>query len=377
MAPEIFGREKYDHRVDLYALGVTLYELLKGELPFTESEEKEPEIPGEWPKGLREVITRALAKQPEERFASAAEMRKALLTTRASSTEREEGKTGKVLPGKGARELQEPSAKLVLPPGFVPVKSCKIDPASGLPMEVICEKDGAPMVLVPAGEFLMGSAEGDKEASAAEKPQRRVYLMGSAEGDEKAFDNEKPQRRVYLDAFYIDKYEVTNALDGKFMQATGHEAPGYWNDSSLNTPNQPVVGVSWYDAEAYCKWAGKRLPTEAEWEKVARGTDGRKYPWGNQWDKTRANTDEGNLGKPTPVGSYEGGKSPYGAYDMAITSGVPVGTRKVRIVAGGKSCAAAPGAAGRGPRVRPTAAGSTRATATTAWDFGVPGRRGF
>jgi sulfatase modifying factor 1 len=137
------------------------------------------------------------------------------------------------------------------------------------------------MVLVPAGEFLMGS-----------------------------------KHRVYLDAFYIDAYEVTNALYKEFIQATGRKAPKSWNDAKFNALRQPVVGVTWDDAAAYCQWAGKRLPTEAEWEKAARGADGRKYPWGNQWERTRANTPNDGPGKPMPVGSYEGGKSPYGAHDM-------------------------------------------------------------
>ncbi|MGH8055724.1 MAG: formylglycine-generating enzyme family protein, partial [Candidatus Entotheonellia bacterium] len=136
---------------------------------------------------------------------------------------------------------------------------------------------------------------------------------GSEDGD----SDEKPAHRVYLDAFYIDASEVTNARYSKFMQATGRQAPRYWNDTKFNASDQPVVGVTWDDAEAYCTWASKRLATEAEWEKAARGTDGRTYPWGDQWERTKANTSEGGPGRPTPVGSYEGGKSPHGAYDTA------------------------------------------------------------
>ncbi len=151
--------------------------------------------------------------------------------------------------------------------------------------------EGAEMVLVPAGEFWMGSDDGDS--------------------------NTKPRHRVILDAFSIDRQEVTNALYQRFMSATGRPAPAAWNDSKYNAQQQPVVGVSWHDADAYCRWAGKRLPTEAEWEKAARGTDGRKYPWGDQWDASRANSDESRFGRPGEVGSHPTGASPYGAHDMA------------------------------------------------------------
>ncbi len=150
---------------------------------------------------------------------------------------------------------------------------------------------GDETVLVPAGEFWMGSDTGPND--------------------------EKPRRRIYLDAYRIDRFTVTNARYRRFLRATGRSEPSYWGDSDFNGASQPVVGVDWYDAEAYCQWSGKRLPTEAEWEKAARGSDGRKYPWGEQWDSSRANSRESNLDKTAPVGAYPGGASPYGALDMA------------------------------------------------------------
>jgi formylglycine-generating enzyme required for sulfatase activity len=165
------------------------------------------------------------------------------------------------------------------------------------------------MIYVPPGDFIMGSPKGD--------------------GD----PDEQPQRQVYLDAFWIDKTEVTNAEYRRFVEATGHRVPRYWDSAQLNRPGQPVVGVSWEDAQAYARWAGKHLPTEAEWEKAARGTDGRKYPWGNVWDAgatRRCNVldrdDPTALGSvvstdgygcTAPVGSYPLGESPYGCLDMA------------------------------------------------------------
>ena len=152
------------------------------------------------------------------------------------------------------------------------------------------------MVLVPAGEFIMGSWTGDAD--------------------------ERPVRRVYLDAFFMDKDQLTVGQYAKFLESTAHEAPSDWNIMSRAMhKNRPVVNVDWADAAAYCKWAGKRQPTEAEWEKAARGTDGRVYPWGNE-PPTKFH---GNMKKElwnshmglTPVGMFQDGKSPYGINDMA------------------------------------------------------------
>jgi formylglycine-generating enzyme required for sulfatase activity len=152
------------------------------------------------------------------------------------------------------------------------------------------------MALVPAGEFTMGSATGDAD--------------------------EQPVHKVYLDAFFIDIHQLSVAQYARFLENTRHDVPPEW--SLMNRPqnqNRPIANVDWADAAAYCKWAGKRLATEAEWEKAARGTDGRTYPWGNE-PPTGLHANSGkdvwnNHAVLTTVGSFEAGKSPYGVYDMA------------------------------------------------------------
>jgi formylglycine-generating enzyme required for sulfatase activity len=152
------------------------------------------------------------------------------------------------------------------------------------------------MVSIPAGEFTMGSQDGDPD--------------------------ERPVHKVHVDAFSMDVYEVTVGQYAAFLQATGFNSPLDWQ--TMNQPahqKRPVANVDWADAAAYCKWAGKRLPTEAEWEKAARGTDGRLYPWGND-APTPLHSNHGkkewnNHEALAPVGTLEDGKSPYGVYDMA------------------------------------------------------------
>ena len=155
-----------------------------------------------------------------------------------------------------------------------------------------------PMVLIPVGEFLMGAADTDD--------------MGYSQ----AFKEETPQHAVYLDAFHIDASLVTNAAYRQFIEAAGSEEPAAWKDPERNKPNLPVVGVKWSDAHAYCQWAGMRLPTEAEWEKAARGgLEGSRYPWGSlAFDGTQASGSADKNALPPPVNSYP--PNGYGLYDM-------------------------------------------------------------
>jgi len=209
------------------------------------------------------------------------------------------------------------------------------------------------------------------------------FLMGTDQGDEQAWSDEHPQHRLTLPTFEISRYPITNVQYGAFVQAGGYNEPGYWTeegwgwrkgeweagfssiedeeprrswepwlagrpverrdrpfyweDPAWNLPNRPLVGVSWYEALAFCAWLQERLqaavgpdsrpplpsghvvrlPTEAEWEKAARGTDGLRWPWGSEWREGQANTSEMGLGSTSPVGCFPGGASPCGALDMA------------------------------------------------------------
>ncbi len=176
------------------------------------------------------------------------------------------------------------------------------------PTEII-GKDTAPMVLVPEGVFPMGVPSGARDGGV----------------------DERPNHDVFLDTFYIDKYEVTNGRYLQFVTETGHRTPqhptdpskGLWQGNIMpeSIVDLPVINVDWYDADAYCKWAEKRLPTEAEWEKAAKGPNDWRFPWGDvePTDKHLNYNQVTWRGETTlvPVGIYEAGKSPYGAYDMA------------------------------------------------------------
>ncbi|GJL51742.1 MAG: hypothetical protein NPIRA01_29690 [Nitrospirales bacterium] len=154
------------------------------------------------------------------------------------------------------------------------------------------------MVKIPAGEFIRGTNNGGF--------------------------NERPENRVHVDTYWIDKFEITNHQYLEFVESTGHRKPGppsryAKNMTNLRGPNQPVTYVSWADAKAYCEWKGKRLPTETEWEKAMRGTDGRTWPWGDELGKDLANLGGAQDGFEftAPVGSFPQDQSVFGVFDGA------------------------------------------------------------
>ncbi len=199
-----------------------------------------------------------------------------------------------------------PTSTPTMTPSKTPILTATFTPTLAPGAIQVSAKDGMLLVYIPAGEF----------------------LMGSTDSDTMAYSDEKPQHRVSLDAYWIDRTEVTNAMYALCVKSGACQPPSssssYTRNSYYGNPqlaNYPVIYVDWNEAQAYCSWAGRRLPTEAEWEKAARGTDGRIYPWGNNSPTCSLENFWGSngacVGDTTVTGNYPTGASSYGVQDMA------------------------------------------------------------
>ena len=361
MAPEQW-RGQATPQTDVYALGVVLYEMITGKKPFraenpsdiylkqmTEAPTPPRELVPGLPGAVEDVLEKAMAREADNRYTDMAGFGKALhglLDDRPVHDETPIAVAPPKAPDPEATydelatpaplgEVMRPRAAEPVQPGveksragtpgqrkwwLVGIGAVVVlgmvwgiaagmkgnGPLGGLAIQIttaavtktpspitkVSEKDGMEQVYVPAGAFTMGSNEN--------------------------YDEEQPVHEVYLDGYWMDKFEITNAQYAKCVSAgecTNPSNTRYYENSQY--VNHPVVYVSWHNANDYCTWAGRRLPSEAEWEKAARGTDGRVYPWGNESPSASLLNYNSNKGGTTEVGSYPSGASPYGALDMA------------------------------------------------------------
>ncbi len=348
MSPEQIRAEPCDHRSDLYSLGVIFFELLSGMKPFTGDSYRAIEI-GHVQKlppalstvipdvdtELERIVNRLLEKDREQRYQSARELLEDLRNSfRMSQEVRLEPLSDRPdLQAEALEETVDVVSRQVTPPDPAPKPKSKAIPlavgtvglavvaivgyitirpgpaseekkqarqtaAVGQALAGVLNVPSGPMFLVPAGKFIFGD-------NGAESPNK--------------------QQDLDLPAFYLDATEVSNEQYARFVQATSHNPPD--SDTYKSSPSLPVTSVSLEDAKAYCAWAGKRLPSEQEWEKAARGPDGRVYPWGSQ--------PMPNPGQLVPVDDYPDRQSPYKALGMSgnafewTTTRFPVTDREI------------------------------------------------
>jgi formylglycine-generating enzyme required for sulfatase activity/tRNA A-37 threonylcarbamoyl transferase component Bud32 len=338
LSPEQCGAGPVGPWSDVYSLGVLLYELTTGAVPFDGRTPMEiasrhlfstPRPPRELAPDLSEeaqaVILKAMAKDPRDRYASAGELASAFAVAVGAGASRLETADVASGPLRGpapptarvAHRITEPDpiartthgAELAVPSRsrrawFAVAAVALVIGAFALwlmvsgPRGARSPAPAAEMVFVPAGEFLMGSDTTRRECQ-----------------------DEHPPHSVFVPAFYIDRTEVTNTQFRAFCDATGRPyppGPGWDPNYFLEKPDYPVINVTWKEAGDYAKWAGKRLPTEAEWERAARGDDERTYPWGNEVRPGVVTVDGTSDGyaNTAPVGSFPEGAGPYGCVDL-------------------------------------------------------------
>jgi len=303
MSPEQIVGENVDERSDVFSLGTIMYEMLTGRYPF-EAKTKRKLIQNiiqtdprrfrriaphlKISEAMEKVVFAAMEKDAADRFSSANEL---LVAIEKASVERE---AARLQVGLAAQKAPATPADFSLAQKVIIFLRNKLLKRRAKLPEEIETPEG--MAFVPGGEFQMGAD------------------IGSAD--------EAPLHSRQLEPFYIDKYPVTNRQYKKFIEATSQGPPANWKTVTFpaGMADHPVTHISWFDAQNYCQWAGKRLPTEEEWEKASRGIDGRTYPWGNHWKQNICNWAgvAGPEGPATsPVGYFKVDCSPSGCYDMA------------------------------------------------------------
>jgi formylglycine-generating enzyme required for sulfatase activity len=283
---------------DIYSFGVTMYELLGGEIPTVPDVigiSGKLDLPEHVPSELCAIIHKCLKPSPYERYSSFRELREALVDL--------------------VKKIKHGEVKIYenlrcLSCGYISNNWIKMKEEA----YEIKEINGHKMVKVPAGPFYKGLSEEHK----------RQLLSKFNRPDIKQLLDEEEFKKVELPSFWIALYPVTNEQYYRFIKATGYRRiPSHWKDWGFKDPpyppeeaNHPVINVSYKDALAYCEWAGLRLPTGDEWEKAARGHDGRLYPWGDEYNSKFCNSAESGNRAPVAVDRYPEGKSPYGCYQM-------------------------------------------------------------
>ncbi len=369
MSPEQCMGEEIDGRADIYSLGIVLYEMLTGMLPFnsptptaiivqhvTQPPPPLRQINSDVPPRLEQAVMHALEKRKEDRPQLASEFARELIASvrgpvpvrsarKAASRVEPEPQAPPATPLSTMEDAQRERAAFFSPePAALHEKSGITKPAAkkflvaatiiGILLLVLLVVAGLIIFRDSGTESTPNAQVGPPQAPAQppaasrtpapasqpKAPDRMVYvgggefLMGRDTGEQ----SERPQHRVSVKPFFIDVYEVTCEEYKRFIDATGHQAPPRWVNGTYPAgwARRAVTGISWDDANSYASWATKRLPTEQEWEFAARGTDGRLYPWGNQWKTKAGNAHNTSHGHVDAVGVHPAGRSPFGAYDM-------------------------------------------------------------
>ena len=373
MSPEQARGRELDQRSDIYSLGIVFYEMLTGHVPFEDdgSGTSDYEIrrghielpvpplsthyPGISPE-LEKIVLKALEKNPDDRYQTPRQFLEIIeeyeRTGTAKITGRMPGARHTIIQegrGTGRSNLAEaptvevgstiitdPSRPATTPPTY-PKKPMQNGAPSvdgiqrrGVLFQQKERKSKLPLiagviivVLLALGilSWLFFAPIEKKVPETGSMPQGMVsipggtFTMGRNDGNE----YERPAHKVTIRPFYLDETEVTNEQYQQFVDATRRQPPSHWKNGRYpdGEAQRPVVNVSWDYANEFAKWAGKRLPTEEEWEYAARGTDGRLYPYGNEWKPQYSNAYEGGYNAPRDVRSYPDGRTPFGIYDMA------------------------------------------------------------